>query len=106
MTVCGIVSDKAYFKDVVEYVKASPCKDKISLLTNLPKDQLLTLYKQAHVFALHSQEESQGIVFAEAMAVGLPVVATNVGGIPYVVENGVTGLLSSYGDIDGLEYSL
>lgn len=106
LTICGIVSDKAYFKDVVEYVNASPCKDKISLLTNLPKDQLLTLYKQAHVFALHSQEESQGIVFAEAMAVGLPVVATNVGGIPYVVENGVTGLLSSYGDIDGFAYSL
>ena len=106
LTICGIVTDQAYFNDVVEYVKASPCKDKISILTNLPKDQLLTFYKQAHVFALHSQEESQGIVFAEAMAVGLPVVATNEGGIPYVIENGVTGLLSSYGDIDGFAYSL
>ena len=106
LTICGVVSDKAYFKDVVEYVKASPCKNKISILTNLPKDRLYALYKQAHIFALHSQEESQGIVFAEAMAVGLPVVATNVGGIPYVVENEVTGLLSSYGDIAEFACSL
>lgn len=106
LTICGIVSDEAYFKEVEEYVKASPCKDKISFLTNLPKDQLLTLYEQAHVFALHSQEESQGIVLAEAMAVGLPVVATNVGGIPYVVDNGETGLLSDYGDVSAFSRSL
>ena len=48
---------------------------------------------------MHSQEESQGIVFAEAMAVGLPVVATKVGGVPYVVKNNTTGLLSEYGDV-------
>ena len=32
------------------------------------------------------------------MAAGLPIVATNVGGIPYVVENGKNGLLCKYGD--------
>ena len=75
LVICGMVSDKAYFDKVVDYVKASPCRDKISIMTNLSKDQLFVFYEQAHVFALHSQEESQGIVLAEAMAVGLPVVA-------------------------------
>ena len=106
LMVCGVVANQVYFDEVRNYVNASPFKDRISVLHNLPKDKLLLLYEQAHVFALHSQEESQGIVFAEAMATGLPVVATNVGGIPYVVEDDVTGLLSSYGDIMSFSSSL
>ena len=54
----------------------------------------------ADIFVLHSEEESQGIVFAEAMAVGLPIVATNVGGVPDVVKKGRNGLLSNYSDVD------
>ena len=100
LTICGVISEKAYYNEVMNCVNASPFKDRISVMTNLPKEQLLTQYEKAKVFALHSQEESQGIVFAEAMAVGLPIVATNVGGIPYVVEHGVTGLLSAYSDVD------
>ena len=106
LMICGVVANQAYFDEVRNYVNASPFKDRISVLHNLSKDKLLLLYERAHVFALHSQEESQGIVFAEAMAAGLPIVATNVGGIPYVVENGVTGLLSPYGDIISFSSSI
>ena len=106
LTICGIVSKNAYYNEIMNYVDASPYKDRISIMTNLPKEQLLAQYEKAHIFALHSQEESQGIVFAEAMAVGLPIVATNVGGIPDVVENKKTGLLSNYGDVDSFALSL
>ena len=51
------------------------------------------------MFVLHSEEESQGIVFAEAMATGMPIVATRAGGIPFVVAHGKNGLLSGYGDV-------
>ena len=106
LTIGGVVSENAYYNEVIDYVNASPVKDRISILTNLPKEQLLAQYEKAHVFALHSQEESQGIVFAEAMAAGLPIVATNVGGVPYVIEHGVTGFLSKYGDVDAFASSL
>ena len=68
-------------------------------MVNLTQEELYELYQQAHIFALHSQEESQGIALVEAMATGMPIVATNVGGIPYVVEDRETGFLADYGDI-------
>lgn len=59
----------------------------------LPRDQLLQILSAADVFVCPSIYEPFGIVNLEAMAVGLPVVATAVGGIPEVVDDGVTGWL-------------
>lgn len=74
--------------------------DRITILPDADYDVLLGLYSKATLFALHSEEESQGIVFAEAMAAGLPIVATNSGGIPYVVHDDDNGILCKYGDVD------
>ena len=41
-----------------------------------------------------------GLAALEAMAVGVPVIATNTGGLPELVENGVSGHLCEVGDID------
>lgn len=48
---------------------------------------------QVSVFVLPSYMETHPNVVAEAMAVGAPIVTTNVGGIPFMIENGKTGLL-------------
>lgn len=48
---------------------------------------------RANVFALASRYETLGVAAQEAMAAGLPVVATNVGGLPEVVQDGKNGLL-------------
>ena len=105
LIICGVLTDKAYFEELKDYVSRLSCKDRISFMLNVPKEKLIELYSQAHVFALHTQEESQGIVFVEAMAAGLPVVATRVGGVSYVI-NDSCGYLSDYGDIVSFSKSM
>jgi glycosyltransferase involved in cell wall biosynthesis len=58
------------------------------------------------LFALASRWEGNPLSVMEAMAAGLPVVATAVGGVPELVEDGVTGLLVPRGDAEALERAL
>lgn len=59
----------------------------------------------ADLFLLPSAKESFGLVALEAMSCEVPVVASNIGGIPEVVENGVTGVLCPLGDVDGMAHA-
>lgn len=59
-------------------------------------------YAEASVFALSSLREGLPNVILEAMASGLPTVATRAGGVPEVVEHESTGLLCPVGDVEGM----
>ena len=106
LIIAGTVASQSYLLQLKEFVCKSDYQEDIAIYTDLPDKEIKELYKRAHVFVLHSEEESQGIVFAEAMASGLPIVSTKVGGVPYVVEHGKNGLLSAYGDVEAFANSM
>lgn len=65
-------------------------------------DSVAPLLANADLFLLPSQTESFGLSALEALACGVPVVASRAGGIPEVVQDGVTGALREVGDVDGM----
>ncbi|NNE11598.1 MAG: glycosyltransferase family 4 protein [Ilumatobacter sp.] len=66
------------------------------------RDDIVDVMAAADVFAMPSYQEPFGLVYAEAMALGLPVVALDNGGTPEVVRHGLDGLLSPAGDAGAL----
>ena len=66
----------------------------------------LDAFTRAHIYVLPSYHEGLPIGVLEAMAAGLPVVTTPVGGIPEVVKDGVNGLIISPGDVKALGASI
>jgi phosphatidylinositol alpha-1,6-mannosyltransferase len=75
-------------------------------LYGLSPAQLFACYANCDVFALPSRGEGFGLVFLEAMACSKPVIGGAHGGIPDIVEDGVTGLLVPHGDAEHLAQAL
>lgn len=69
------------------------------------QDLLVPLLSIADVFLLPSIQESFGLAALEAMACSVPVVASRIGGLPEVIEDGVTGFLHAPDDLDGMVHS-
>jgi len=65
-------------------------------------DRVAPLLAKADLLLLPSSTESFGLVALEAMASGVPVVASDVGGIPEVVDHGNTGYLAPVGDVEAM----
>ena len=60
------------------------------------------IYRSAYLFITTSEVETQGIVLLEAAASGLPIVAMDTTCIPEIVHDGINGLLTKPGDLNGL----
>lgn len=69
------------------------------------QQDVIALLSAADLFLLPSAQESFGLAAAEAMACEVPVVASRVGGLPEVIEHGVTGFLHSPDDLEGMSES-
>jgi N-acetyl-alpha-D-glucosaminyl L-malate synthase BshA len=69
------------------------------------QEAVLPLLSAADVFLLPSAQESFGLAALEAMACEVPVIASRVGGLPEVIEHGVSGFLHAPADLDGMAAS-
>ncbi|MDH5642967.1 MAG: N-acetyl-alpha-D-glucosaminyl L-malate synthase BshA [Gemmatimonadota bacterium] len=77
--------------------------DKVRFLGKL--NTVVDVLQAGDLFMLPSSSEAFGLGALEAMSCGLPVVASNVGGVPEVVEDGVSGFLHPPDDLDGMAHS-
>jgi L-malate glycosyltransferase len=69
------------------------------------QDQVVPILSSSDVFLLPSSQESFGLAALEAMSCEVPVVASRVGGLPELVEDGVSGFLHAPEDLDGMARS-
>jgi glycosyltransferase involved in cell wall biosynthesis len=79
---------------------------RVHFVSGLAREDLAAAYHHAEVFALPSSGEGFGLVFLEAMAMGRPVIGGNHGGIPDIIEDGVSGYLVAHGDAPALAAKL
>jgi len=92
-----MVGDGPDLSEAAELARASGIGDAVRFLGD--QDQVVQLLSASDLFLMPSAQESFGLAALEAMACEVPVVASRVGGVPELVEDGVTGFLCSPDDL-------
>ena len=93
VALCGEHSDAAYAAELRERIEALGLTEQVSMPGRLNQSQVMGEIARASLLVLPSWQENAPMVVAEAMAAGLPVVASNRCGIPDMLEDGVSGVL-------------
>jgi glycosyltransferase involved in cell wall biosynthesis len=103
-----LVGEDGGMRSAVEArVRARGLERRVHLLGHVEDEQLVAAaYREARLTVLPSDYEAFGLVLLESLAQGTPVVATRVGGIPEVVEDGRAGLLVPPGSVADLAKAL
>jgi sugar transferase (PEP-CTERM/EpsH1 system associated) len=100
----AIVGDGPEREPVLQILRDAGCLDRAWLPG--ARNDVASMLKGLDCFVLPSLSEGISNTILEAMATGLPVVATRVGGNPELIEHGVSGLLVRPGDVEGLAETL
>jgi glycogen(starch) synthase len=97
----GSAAEIAQFRQNVSLVA-----ERVHLLGELPRNDALAVVARAELAVVPSLWESFGFVVVEALALGVPVIASNCGGIPEIIEPGRSGWLVPPGNADALRQEL
>jgi len=87
--------------DVIKRAEELGVADSLKLTGRLSREQWLEISKDYDIFINTTDFDNHPLSVIEAMAIGLPVVTTNAGGLPYLVENYTDGILLNKNDADG-----
>jgi len=95
---CGIIGEGEERGKLESMIESLGLNNTVLLPGSKPLEEIRELYKKAMVFALPSSQETMGVATMEAMASGVPVISTNIYGIPELIDHEVNGFLITPGD--------
>jgi len=101
LRVCGRMSDGRYLSQVRARVTALGIQDSVEFLGLVGRHDLMSLIRDSACLALPSRQENMPNVIAQSLACGRPVIATPVGGVREMVDDGVTGFIVDPDDVLG-----
>ncbi len=103
LTVVGSLTlDAPHARAVQKQISDLALTDNVTLRGALVEAPLMDELKQAHVLAVPSEYEGFGIVYLEALAFGLPAIASTAGAAREIITHGADGFLIAPGDAEGL----
>jgi glycosyltransferase involved in cell wall biosynthesis len=86
----------------IRFIEREQLGDAIEFAGHVSDEKKAGLLRSASLLVAPSHSEGQPLVILEALAAGLPVIATRVGGVPEALEDGVEGFLVPVGDTEAL----
>jgi glycosyltransferase involved in cell wall biosynthesis len=98
--------DPAYAAQVSAALATTELAGRVCVHGQISSERLAALYASTDALLLCSSYEGYGMVLAEGLAAGLPIVATRVGAVPEVVQDGAEAELVAAGDVAGLARAL
>ncbi len=103
-----IVGDGIIRQDLEKLVKDLKLDEYVTFTGAVPNEKVVEYLNEFDIFVMPSVEEGEtfGVAAVEAMATGLPVIASKIGGLPEVVDDGITGTLIKPGDVEDLTKAL
>ncbi len=104
--IAGGIGDKAYHAGLLAQVERLGLGDDVIFRGFLTEEELAREFSEADLVVLPSYAETSPMTVQQAMAAGKPVVATRVGGVPQLIEEGASGRLVDAGDTAGLTDAL
>jgi glycosyltransferase involved in cell wall biosynthesis len=101
-----IVGDGPYRANLENLAYQTDCAGSILFLGQRNQDEVIDVLSATDIFVNPSYSEGLGISVMEAASIGLPIIATDVGGTREIIEDGKTGFLIKAGDAEQLEHKL
>ncbi|HEX9930508.1 MAG TPA: glycosyltransferase family 4 protein [Pyrinomonadaceae bacterium] len=89
-------------ENLKDYCERFEVGNLVEYLGAVPMDERIEFFRRSDIFVLPTYAEAMPMSVIEAMAAGLPVISTRVGGIPELIEDGVDGILFAPGDVGAL----
>ena len=99
LVLAGSLSESQYVEQLKNEATRLGISENVHFLGLLSEEQLRNELSRSAALVLPSYQETAPMVIVEAMAAGVPVIATNVGGVSYDVMDGITGFLIEPGDV-------